>query len=146
VQQSAGLKQTSPSDAQVAPEDAQRPPWQLPEQQSPPAPHAFPKVAQPPVTMAAHAPLTQLLEQQSGPLVHFCPSVTQSVAPHFPFAHTFVQQSEGCAHASPLPLHDGLATPQIFEAGSQTPVQHPAPLAQVSPGAPQLTAAVPPVP
>jgi hypothetical protein len=131
VQQSAGLKQMSPSDAQVAPEDAQRPPWQLSEQQMPPAVHVLPKVVQPPDVMAAHEPFAQLLEQQSEAVAQFRPSGVQRVVPHFPLAHTFVQHSVGCVQADPLPLQAGLATPQIFDTGSQTPAQHPAPLAQV---------------
>jgi hypothetical protein len=95
VQQSAGLKQRSPSDAQVAPEEAQRAPWQLPEQQSPPAAHALPRVAQPLEVSAAHVPPTQLLVQQSDGEAHFWPFAMQTVAPHVPPEHTFVQHSVG---------------------------------------------------
>jgi hypothetical protein len=133
----------SPIEAQVAPDDAQRPLWQLPEQQSPSPAHVLPSVPQPPEATAAHAPFAQLLEQQSEAAAHFAPLVTQRVAPHFPPAQTLVQHSVGCVQLAPLPWHDGLATPQIFDVGSQTPVQQLAPFAQVSPGALQLTAAPP---
>jgi hypothetical protein len=136
----------SPSEAQVAPDDAQRPLWQLPEQQSPSPAHVFPRVPQPPVTIAAHEPFAQLLEQQSAAVVHFWPFGVQRAAPHFPPAHTFVQHSVGCMQFAPAPWQAGLATPQIFEVGSQTPAQHPVPLAHASPGAPQLTAPDPPPP
>jgi hypothetical protein len=134
----------SPSDEQVAPEDAQRPPWQLPEQQSPAPAHVFPSVPHPPAATAAHDPFAQLLEQQSPLAAHFWPSGTQREAPHFPPEQTFVQHSVGWVQAAPLPWQAGPATPQIFEVGSQTPAQHPEPLAQASPGAPQLTPLPPP--
>jgi phospholipase/carboxylesterase len=135
----------SPSDAHVAPDEAQRPLWQLPEQQSPSPAQALPRVPHPPAATAAHDPLVQLLEQQSEAAAHFWPSGTQRVAPHFPPAHTLVQHSVGWVQLAPPPTHEGPATPQILDEGSQTPVQQLAPLAQVSPGALQLTAA-PPLP
>jgi hypothetical protein len=119
----------SPSDAQVAPDDAQRPPWQLPEQQSPLPAQVFPRVPHPPAATAAHDPFAQLLEQQSVPVAHVWPFGVQRVAPHFPPAHTFVQHSVAWAQAAPLPWQEGAATPQILEVGSHTPAQHPAPLA-----------------
>jgi hypothetical protein len=136
----------SPSDAHVAPDEAQRPLWQLPEQQSPSPAQVFPRVPHPPAATGAHDPFAQLLVQQSVPVAHFWPFGTQRVAPHFPPAHTLVQHSVGCVHDAPAPWHDGPATPQIFEVGSQTPEQQPAPVAQASPGAPQLTAPDPPPP
>jgi hypothetical protein len=140
-QQSVGLKQMSPNDEHVAPEDAQRPAWQLPEQQSEPAPHVFPRVPQPFAVRAAQEPAAQLLEQHSEPDEHFCPFGTQRVAPHFPLAHTLVQHSVGCVQVAPLPRQAGPATPQIFEVGSHTPAQQPAPVVQTSPGPPQLVVA-----
>jgi hypothetical protein len=128
----------SPSEAQVAPDEAQRPAWQLPEQQPASPVHVFPSVPHPPAATAAHIPLAQLLEQQSLPAAHLAPSATQSVAPHLPPAHTFVQHSVGWVQVAPAPWQEGPATPQIFEVGSHTPEQHPVPLAQASPGAPQL--------
>ena len=111
----------SPSEAHVAPDEAQRPLWQLPEQQSPLPPHVFPSVPHPPAATGAQAPFVQLFEQQSLP------------------AHTFVQHSVGCVHDAPAPMQDGPATPQIFEVGSQVPEQQLAPFAQASPGPAQLT-------
>jgi hypothetical protein len=130
----------------VAPDDAQRPLKQFPEQQSPFPAQLLPKVPHPPVTMAAHTAFAQLLEQQSVPAAHFPPFATHRAAPHFPPAHTFVQHSVGCVHDAPAPWQDGPATPQIREVGSHTPEQHPAPFAHASPGAPQLTAPEPPAP
>jgi hypothetical protein len=65
VQQSAPLKQRSPSEAQVAPDDEHRPPWQLPEQQPESAVQELPSVPHPPPASAAHFPPVQVLLQQS---------------------------------------------------------------------------------
>jgi hypothetical protein len=141
VQQSAGEKQRSPSDEQAAPDEAHRPPWQLPEQQSEPEAQVFPTVVQPPAVSAAQVPPAQFVEQQSDPAAHACPFEMQRLAPHFPPAQTLVQHSVGCVQVEPLPRQEALVTPQVFDVGSQEPAQHPVPPTQASPGAPQLTEA-----
>jgi hypothetical protein len=81
-QQSLPAKQMSPNDAHAAPDEVQRPPWQLPEQHAESAVQVSPSVTQPPEEMAAQVPDPQVLLQQSDALAHSCPPGVHRLAPH----------------------------------------------------------------
>jgi hypothetical protein len=129
----------SPTEAQLAPEPAQRPPWQLPEQQAASEPHRLPSVPQPPPTSAWHWPATQLLLQHSPLEAHACVVLLQTEAEHAPPTQAPLQQAVETVQAPPAPVQLPTFTEQVFDAKSHTPEQHAALVVHACPGPPQLT-------
>jgi hypothetical protein len=129
VQQSVALKQRSPTDAQVAPDEPHTPPAQLSEQQSPLAAHLLPSVVQLPAPgMAAHLPPVQVWVQQSVPTEQLSPMGLQTAPEQLPFWHTPEQHSVAMVHAVVAVLHAPPNSAQVWLLVSQAPVQQPAPL------------------
>jgi hypothetical protein len=103
VQQSAGLKHRSPSDAHAAPDDAHNPPAQLPEQQSALVAHLLPKLVQVAVEPAITAQVEpmQFWVQQSLLPAHEAPVALHRPAPHEPVGQLPLQQSVAWVQVAP---------------------------------------------
>jgi hypothetical protein len=143
-QQSLFRKQMSFSDAQVAPDPVQRPPWQLPEQHCPLLVQLSPSVVQPPPPVtAAQAPATQVLLQHSPSLAQVSVSDLQMVVPQWPPTQAPLQQPVVVVQAPPAAVQAPMFTAHVFDVMSHWPEQQPLALAQAWPGPPQLTGCPP---
>jgi hypothetical protein len=119
---------------------AQKPPWQLVEQQSEPRAQAWPMTLQLPPGKAAQVPPVQVLVQQSLAPLQDLPTSEQILSEHVPLLQLFRQQSVLLLHEPPLVWQKVAALQTV---PSQLPLQQGRPETQADPSATQVPSGPP---